>query len=430
MKFRYRLEGWESEWHDADTRRTAFYTQLGPGTYGFRVVASNNDGVWNEIGATLPFTVAPAWFQTLWFKALVALAIGVMLLLLYRIRVRQVSAALAARFDARLAERTRIARDLHDTLLQTVQVSKMTADDALDAAPDPERMRRVVQQLSEWLGQAVSEGRAALNSLRTSTVEVNDLADAFRRAATSTIKPETLAVSVNVGGQSRDLHPIVRDEIYRIGYEAIRNACAHSGGTRLNIRLEYTSDLTLVVADDGIGIDPIVSRQGEGRTLRPSRHARTRGGRRRDVDGRQLWSGHVHHARRARACRVPKRARNRPAARAVNDHKLMMPRRTPMVTAEVRSFTPSFSMMCLRCTFTVSSEMSSCSAIWRLRFPKATCCNTSISRSVSSSSPMCSASLTATSDGTRFWPAWTCRIDLDKIFRRHALQHIATRPGR
>ncbi len=263
VQFRYRLEGWESEWHDADTRRTAFYTQLGPGTYGFRVIASNNDGVWNETGATLAFTVAPAWFQTLSFKVLVGLSIGVLLLLLYRIRVRQVSAALGARFDARLAERTRIARELHDTLLQTVQVSKMTADDALDAAPDLERMRRAVQQLSEWLGQAVSEGRAALNSLRTSTVEVNDLADAFRRVAHSATKPETLAVSVNVRGQSRDLHPIVRDEIYRIGYEAIRNAFAHSRGTRLEIRLDYTSDLTLVVADDGIGIDPLVSEKGK-----------------------------------------------------------------------------------------------------------------------------------------------------------------------
>ena len=194
VKFRYRLEGWESEWHDADTRRTAFYTQLGPGTYGFRVIASNNDGVWNETGATLAFTVAPAWFQTLWFKALVALAIGALLLRCTGSGCARCAAALAARFDARLAERTRIARDLHDTLLQTVQVSKMTADDALDGHEDPERMRRAVQQLSEWLGQAVSEGRAALNSLRTSAVEVNDLADAFRRAATARPKPETLAV--------------------------------------------------------------------------------------------------------------------------------------------------------------------------------------------------------------------------------------------
>jgi signal transduction histidine kinase/ligand-binding sensor domain-containing protein len=266
VKFRYRLQGWESDWHDVGTDRAASYTQLGPGTYGFQVIASNNDGVWNESGATLAFTVAPAWFQTAWFKVLVALSIGLLLLLLYRIRVRQVSAALAARFDARLAERTRLARDLHDTLLQTVQVSKMTADDALDDAPDFDRLRGAMRQLSEWLAQAVSEGRAALNSLRTSTVEVNDLADAFRRAASSGLKPEALTVSVEVRGGARDLHPIVRDEIYRIGYEAIRNAFAHSRGTRLEIRLDYASDLTLVIADNGIGIDPIVSDKGkEGR---------------------------------------------------------------------------------------------------------------------------------------------------------------------
>jgi hypothetical protein len=169
VRFRYRLEGWETVWHDAGTRREVFYTDLAPGPYTFRVLAANNDGVWNEEGARLAFTVAPAWFQTTWFRASVVLSLVVGVVGLYRLRVRRVSFALRARYDERLAERTRIARELHDTLLQTVQGSRMVADDALDHASDPEHVRQALTRLTEWLGRAVDEGRAALNSLRASS---------------------------------------------------------------------------------------------------------------------------------------------------------------------------------------------------------------------------------------------------------------------
>jgi signal transduction histidine kinase/ligand-binding sensor domain-containing protein len=264
VKFRYRLEGWETDWHDAGTRRTVFYSDLKPGRYAFRVLASNNDGVWNETGATLAFTVAPAWYQTLWFQALVAAMLTAAVAALYRLRVRRVSAALSARFAERLAERTRLARELHDTLLQTVQGSKMVADDALEhVGGDAERLRRAMERLSEWLGRAVNEGRAALNSLRASTVESNDLAEAFRRAADDPSKPPTMTVSIAVRGESRDLHPIVRDEIYRIGYEAMRNAYTHSRATRLEVELAYAHDLTLRIADNGAGIDPSIAGSGK-----------------------------------------------------------------------------------------------------------------------------------------------------------------------
>ncbi|MDI3288017.1 triple tyrosine motif-containing protein [Polyangium sp. 15x6] len=263
VRFRYRLEGWETDWHDASTRRTAFYTDLSPGRYAFRVLACNNDGVWNETGATLAFIVAPAWYQTIWFQALVAMGLVLSVVALYRMRVRQVSAALSARFDERLAERTRLARELHDTLLQTVQGSKMVADDALEDTADAERLRRAIERLSAWLGRAVVEGRAALNSLRTSTVEGNDLAESFRTADDDPAKPPAMTVSVVVHGEPRELHPIVRDEIYRIGYEAMRNAYTHSGATRLEVELSYGHDFTLRITDDGTGIDPAVAGSGK-----------------------------------------------------------------------------------------------------------------------------------------------------------------------
>lgn len=263
VRFRYRLEGWETEWHDAGTRREVFYTDLKPGRYAFRVVACNNDGIWNDAGATLAFIVAPAWYQTWWFSGLIGVSLIAAVAAMYRLRVRRVSAALSARFDERLAERTRIARELHDTLLQTVQGSKMVADDALERAEEPEHVRRALERLSEWLARAVAEGRTALNSLRATTVEMHDLADSFRRAADNPTKPPAMAVAVSVIGGARPLHPIVRDEIYRIGYEAMSNAYAHSGATRLEVGVEYGHDLILRVIDNGSGIDPAVASAGK-----------------------------------------------------------------------------------------------------------------------------------------------------------------------
>ncbi|HJZ80283.1 MAG TPA: ATP-binding protein, partial [Pyrinomonadaceae bacterium] len=141
--------------------------------------------------------------------------------------------------------------------------SKLVADNALKKSDDPERMRRAVEQLSVWLGQATQEGRAALNSLRTSiTTQKNDLADAFKRATEECRLLGSIEVSFSLTGDSRELHPVVRDEIYRVGYEAIRNACKHSGGSRLRVELKYGHNLSLHVKDDGVGIDPTIGDHG------------------------------------------------------------------------------------------------------------------------------------------------------------------------
>jgi signal transduction histidine kinase len=179
------------------------------------------------------------------------------------LRVRRIAATMKSRFDERLAERTRIARDLHDTLLQTIQGSKLVADDALSATTDLSHMRQAMGKLSAWLERATDEGRAALNSLRTSTTEVNDLADAFRRALEECRIYSSMEVSLQLAGQIQEMHPIVRDEIYRIGYEAIRNACVHSRATQLRVELSYGQDLSLRISDNGAGIDPDIVRRGK-----------------------------------------------------------------------------------------------------------------------------------------------------------------------
>lgn len=263
VQFRYKLDGIDREWQDPGTRREAFYSRLPPGRYTFHVIASNNDGIWNATGAIVAFTIPPAWFQSTWFYTLCAAAGLLLLWSLYQVRVRYIARAIGARFDERLAERTLIARDLHDTLLQTIQGSKLVADSALKRSADPPIIREALEQVSIWLARATTEGRIALNSLRTSTTETNDLAEAFRRATEECRIENSMETSFSVVGDTRVMHPIVRDEVYRVGYEAIRNASVHSQGSNLRVTLTYADELSVDIVDNGVGLDPLVADRGK-----------------------------------------------------------------------------------------------------------------------------------------------------------------------
>jgi len=181
----------------------------------------------------------------------------------YRLRVRQIAAAMSARFDERLAERTRVAREMHDTLLQTIHGSKMVADHALKTPTDLARLLQAMEQVSTWLGRAAEEGRAALNSLRDSTTHANDLAEALRRALDECRRVTSATATLSVTGQATELHAVVRDEIYRIAYEAIRNACTHARGDRLDVSVDYAHDLTVRVSDNGVSIPAEVLEKGK-----------------------------------------------------------------------------------------------------------------------------------------------------------------------
>lgn len=264
VRFQYLLEGQDSTWQEPGTRRQAFYNDLRPGNYRFRVIASNNDGVWNETGAGLSFKIAPAYYQTTWFYLLVACAVGVILYIAYQIRVRQIAAALTVRFDERTAERSRLAAELHDTLLQSIQATKLIADNARHSGTqEPAELEQTIVNISDWLAQATTEARAALNDLRLSTTEKNDLAKAFQRTAESVGVTTAMKFILSVQGTPRDLHPIVRDEIYRIGGEAIRNAYRHSQATELEVTLIYDQGLTIRIADNGIGMEGGVDGAGK-----------------------------------------------------------------------------------------------------------------------------------------------------------------------
>ena len=170
-------------------------------------------------GRIVVFTIPPAWFQTTWFLPLCAAACLACCGPCIRVRVR-ILRGLSARASTNVWRSAPcIARDLHDTLLQTIQGSRLVADSALKRSADPLRMREALEQLSIWLARATTEGRAALNLLRTSSAETNDLAEAFHRATEECRTENSMETSFSVVGDARDMHPIVRDEVYRVGYE-------------------------------------------------------------------------------------------------------------------------------------------------------------------------------------------------------------------
>ena len=262
VRFRYRLQGHDTQWIDANTRRQAFYDNLSSGTYLFRVIACNSDGVWNLRGTEVAITILPDWYQTTLFRVSAVLLGVAIAVFVYLYRLQTYAAALKRSFDERLQERTRLARDLHDTLLQTIQVSKLVADDARDHIDDPRATGRALDRLSDWLARASAEGRAALEALRTSSIEANDLTGALRRVAEDCLAGQAARLVVETSGLPRELHPIARDEVYRIGYEAIHNACMHSGATELRVEIAYARKFRLVIRDNGRGIESGILHRG------------------------------------------------------------------------------------------------------------------------------------------------------------------------
>jgi signal transduction histidine kinase len=265
MQFRYKLEGRDRDWHDAGNRRQAFYTDLDPGKYRFRVIAANNSGVWNEEGAALDFSIAPAYWQTTWFRELCVAALIALLWTLYRLRLRQVARQFNATLEARVSERTRIARELHDTLLQSFHGLLLRFQTVLEMMPSGQPKQLLASTIDQ-AAEAITEGRDAVQGLRSSTVETNDLANALRALGEQLAADEggnDVVLRLEVQGAPRTLHPVLRDEAFRIAGEALRNAFRHAGGKRIEVELRYDSEgLRLRVRDDGKGIDPQVLSMG------------------------------------------------------------------------------------------------------------------------------------------------------------------------
>jgi signal transduction histidine kinase/ligand-binding sensor domain-containing protein len=264
VRFKYRLEGSDDDWRDAGTRREAAFTNLGPGTYRFRVIASNNDGVWNEEGAALEFTILPMFYQTNWFLALCAAALAFLAWLGYKWRVQQVKNLLRLQFQERLAERTRIAQDLHDTLLQGFVSAKMQLfAEVHDLPPETQKTKRL-KGIYELLGQLIEEGRNTVRDLRTSEYdEFTDFEQEFLKIREEFDINKNLDFRMVIGGTPRPLYPLIGSELLQIGHEALINAFLHSRATAIEIEIEYgLKSLNLLVRDNGCGINPEILRSG------------------------------------------------------------------------------------------------------------------------------------------------------------------------
>jgi signal transduction histidine kinase/ligand-binding sensor domain-containing protein len=268
VRFRYKLEGWDSDWKDVGNRRQAFYTGLGPGRYQFRVTASNNDGVWNEAGTSLDFSVAPAYYQTTSFRLAGVAAFFALLWLLYHLRLMRLAREFNVRVEERVGERTRIARELHDSLLQGFQGLMFRLQAVRDLLP--ERSSDAIEALDIALDRgdkAIAEGRETVSDLRESIEGDKDVAQALtalgEELAAQSDNATAPCVSVLVQGKPRVLDPLLRDEIYRIAREALRNAFRHAKAQKIEAEITFTDSVfQLHVRDDGTGIAPEVLHRG------------------------------------------------------------------------------------------------------------------------------------------------------------------------
>lgn len=261
--FRYKLEGYDRDWQDVGGRRQAFYNDLPPGDYRFRVMACNNSGVWNETGTFLDFQIAPVYYQTTWFRVSCGAAFLLLLGVVYQVRLRQVARQVRRRMEERLEERERIARDLHDTLLQSVQGLILKIHAVANQLPRNDPAHDALEKTLDRADQVLAEGRDRVRNLRTTAASLDDLPAAFKRIAEETPSGGEATFTTVVEGGVRELHPVVLEESFSIGREALINALTHSGGRHVEVEITYDArQYRLRVRDDGRGIDSKILEEG------------------------------------------------------------------------------------------------------------------------------------------------------------------------
>jgi ligand-binding sensor domain-containing protein/signal transduction histidine kinase len=267
-RYRYKLDGLDKDWHEVGSdERIANYTTLPAATYTFEVQGATSRGPWGQPGAMLRIEILPAWYQTLWFRSICVIALLLLLWAIYLLRLNELKRQFSAALEARVDERSRIARELHDTLLQSFQGLLLVFQAVSNFLPaQPEEAKQRIEHALDQASDAITEGRDAVHELRSGGLNTVDLAEAISKfgkdllsGATTETAPE---FSVQVEGTPRPLNPIIRDELYRIGVESLRNAVHHANARRIEVDIRYGEDtLRLRIRDDGKGIDPVVLAQ-------------------------------------------------------------------------------------------------------------------------------------------------------------------------
>jgi ligand-binding sensor domain-containing protein/signal transduction histidine kinase len=261
-RYRYKLEGFDPGWNEVDSKhRLATYTNLDAGNYVFLVQGSNSDGVWNEKGVSLPIFITPPWWNTNWFRALSATLFAALLCAAYQLRVRQLQQNFNIAGEARLNERMRIARELHDSLLQTVQGFMLRLQAVNETIP-PGTIKDELEETLEIGDRAISEGRQAVQNLRSAST-TNDLAQTVGALGDELASEDGATFRLVVEGPMRELDPIVRDEIHSIAREALRNAFTHACASHIEAEITFDERLLqLRIRDDGQGISSEIAEQG------------------------------------------------------------------------------------------------------------------------------------------------------------------------
>lgn len=263
VRFRYRMDGIDTHWRDAGAEREAVYTDPPPGHYLFRVSAANEDGVWNEQGASLAIDVAPAFYQTTWFAILLAVLCAAVVWMLVLMRIRRIEAQLRERLHERHAERERIARELHDTLLQSIQGLMMRFQAVANRVPHGDPLRTSMETALDRAEQSLVEARDRVRDLRDHMGDILDLDVGLMELARAYAGEHAVPITVDAQSAWKGMDPLARDELYGIAREAVHNAVAHAGASRIDVSLHRDGgEVVLGVYDDGCGIDPDVLEAG------------------------------------------------------------------------------------------------------------------------------------------------------------------------
>jgi len=260
----YRLDGVDSEWLDVAQNTRAVFSNIPAGAHALRIRACNRYGIWDRVGVAYSIHQLPHFYQTGWFAILVAVGIVSALWTVFRLRLRQVIARLDSLFEERLTERTRIAGELHDTLLQGVLSVSMQLHLASDSIPDGSEEKSRLGRLRVLLDRVIEDARMSVQGLRSASPgQSEDLEQALSQLPKELGGTRGTSFRVLVNGRPRPLRPVLRDEVYCICRESLLNAFRHSGASSIEVEISYLGHgLTVVVKDDGIGIDPTILRSG------------------------------------------------------------------------------------------------------------------------------------------------------------------------
>jgi signal transduction histidine kinase/ligand-binding sensor domain-containing protein len=262
VNVRYRLDGFDETWSDAGPRRQAFYTNLPPGRYRFQVIAANDAGVWNRTGASVDVDIPPTFLQSRWFLALCGILALVLLWLIYRLRMAQVARGIRSRLEERLGERERIARELHDTLLQSVQGLILRFQSVANKMPAEGSSRTHLEAALKRADEVIADGRNRVQDLRVADGST-DLAELLRERAVEAGFDPPIPIRIVVEGRPRPIHALVSVELGRIAGEALFNAARHAKANSVEITIRFAArQLGVEIRDDGIGIAEDVLEKG------------------------------------------------------------------------------------------------------------------------------------------------------------------------